>query len=151
MSKKKIKWIIAREGLIFIGLAIVLYILLLFLQNITVALPRYRLEFADGQTHTVIINPEIRNDADYKRLLREVHNPSPKLIEKRIKEFMQMENIASTLKEAKCINPGQMRISEFYSSLLSIPFILKVFITYLILLFIRFTIWAIKIFKSSPL
>jgi hypothetical protein len=149
MGKKKIKWIIAKEGLIFIGLAIVLYVLLLFLQNIAVVFPKYRLEFANGQIHTIVINPEIRNDSDYKRLLREVHNPAPKLIEKRIKEFMQMENIKSSLKEAKCINSTQLYISELYSSLLITPFIFKVFIIYLTLLAMRFIIWAIRVLQGG--
>jgi hypothetical protein len=149
MSRKKIKWIIAREGLIFIGLGIILYFLMLFLQNIPVVLPKYRLEFTNGQMHSIMINPEIRNDSNYKRLLREVHNPSPKLIEKRIREFMQMENIKSSLKQAKCINSTQLYVSELYSFILGIPFIFKVFVIYLFLLFFRFILWAIKILKGK--
>ena len=104
MGKRTIKRIIAKEGLIILGLAVVLYILILLLQNVPVALPKYRLEFANGEMRTININPEIHNDYNYKRLLEETYNPPPKLIEKRIKEFIRAVNIKSALKSSKCIN-----------------------------------------------
>jgi len=146
--KPQTKKLIAREGLIFIGLAIILYMSLFFLQDIPIVFPKYRVEFTNGETRTININPEIRNDSNYKRLLREAYHPSPRLIEKRVKEFIQIENIKSTLKEAKCINSKQLYISELYSFLLGIAFIIKVFIIYFILLIIRFIIWAIGILKE---
>jgi hypothetical protein len=147
MSNKKIKRIIAREGLILIGLAVIIYAVLFFLQNIPAALPKYRLEFTNGETHTININPEIRNDNNYKKLLQETYHPSPKLVEKRIKGFIGAENIKSTLKRATCINSTELYISELYSSLIGVTFILKVLITYLALLFIRFIIWAVRTLK----
>jgi len=149
MDKQKIERLIAKEGLIFIGLAIILYVLLFFLQDIPVVFPKYRLEFANGEIHTININPEIRNDSNYKRLLREVYNPPPRFIEKQVKEFIKMENIKPTLKEAKCINSNQLYISELYSSILSIPFIFKVFIIYFTLLSIRFIIWALRTLREK--
>ena len=111
--------------------------------------PKYRLEFTNGEIHTINISPEIRNDSNYKRLLREIHNPPPRLIEKRVKEFIQMENIKATLKEAKCINPSQLYISKLYSSIISITFIFKVFIIYFTLLSIRFIIWAVRTLRRK--
>ncbi|MFZ2357143.1 MAG: hypothetical protein WAW67_04930 [Candidatus Omnitrophota bacterium] len=148
MGKIKIKRIIAREGLIVLGLAIILYLFIfLFLQNVPVALPKYRLEFADGKVYTININPEIRNDSNYKKLLEEAYNPTAKLIEKRIKEFTRAGNIKSVLKSSSCINSNQIYISRLYSHLLGVAFILKLAIAYLILLFIRFIVWAIRMLK----
>ena len=148
MDKKKIKRIIAREGLITLGLAVVLYLLIrLFLQNVPVALPKYRLEFANGEIHTININPEIRNDSNYKKLLEETYNPPPKLIEKRIKEFTKIRDVKSVLKSSSCINSNQIYMSKLYSHFLGGLFILKLAIAYLVLLFFRSIIWAIRILK----
>jgi hypothetical protein len=150
MDNKKIKRIIAREGLIALGLAIALYFLVtLFLQNVPVVLPRYKLVFANGEAHAININPEIRNDSNYKKLLEETYNPSLKLIEKRIKEFIKAGNIKSTLKSSNCINSGRIYISKLYSYLLEITFILKLAIAYFILLFMRFVIWAIRALREK--
>jgi len=149
MGKRKIKWIIAKEGLIILGLSVVLYLFILLLQNVPVALPKYRLEFANGEIHDININPEIRNDPDYKKFLREVYNPPPKLIQKRIKEFIRAVNIESDLKNSKCINSTQLYISELYSSLLGVTFILKLAVVYFILLFARFIIWALRILREK--
>lgn len=148
MHKNKIKLIIAKEGLILIGLAIVLYAVLFFLQNVPVALPKYRLEFANGEIHTIIINPEIRSYSNYKKFLEETYNPPPKLIEKRIKELIRAGNISSVLKSSRCINATQIYISKLYSYLLGVTFILKLAFAYLILLFVRFIIWAIRTLRQ---
>lgn len=148
MDKKKIKRIIAREGLITLGLAVVLYFFIrLFLQNVPVALPKYRLEFTNGEAYVISINPEIRNDYNYKKLLEEAYNPSPKLIEKRIKEFTKIRDVKSALKSSSCINSNQIYMSKLYSHFLGVLFILKLAIAYLVLLFFRSIIWAIRILK----
>jgi len=146
---KKFKWIIAKEGLILIGLAMILYVALLFLGNIPAVYPKYRLEFENGEVRTINISPEIRNDFDYKRLLREVHNPTPALINKRVEEYRQMEKIKSPLKAALRINSTRLYISELFSSLLSVMFIFKLLAIYAIILFIRFIIWALKALKEK--
>ena len=125
-----------------------MYLFVLLLQNVPVALPKYRLEFANGEVHAISINPEIRNDSNYKKLLGEAYNPSPKLIEKRIKEFIRAGNVKSVLKSSKCINSNQIYISKLYSYLLGVTFILKLAIAYLILLFARFIIWALRTLKE---
>jgi len=149
MNKKTVKRIIGKEGLIVLGLAIVLYLFILLLQNIPVALPRYKLEFADGGIYTININPEIRNNSDYKKLLKEIYNPSSQLINKRIKEFTKTTNIKSALKSFRCINTNQIRISELYSYLIGVLFIIKLAIMYLFLLLARFIVWAIKTQKEK--
>lgn len=150
MGKGRVKRIIAREGLIILGVAIVLYLFIFFLlQNVPVALPKYRLEFTNGEVHIISINPQIRNDSNYKKLLAETYNPSPKLIDKRIKEFIKAGNIQSTLKSSSCINSSQIYISKLYSYLLGVAFILKVIIAYFILLCVRFFLWPLKIPRRS--
>jgi len=144
MDTKKIKRIIAREGLIILGLSVALYLFIFLLKNAPVALPRYRLEFANGEICTININPALNNDANYNRLLEEAYNPSPKLIEKRIKEFIRAGNIRSALKSSTRINSIQIYISKLYSKLLGVVFVLKLVIVYLILLLARFIIWALR-------
>ncbi|MBU0548687.1 MAG: hypothetical protein KJ710_05720 [Candidatus Omnitrophica bacterium] len=144
MDKKMIKRIIAREGLIILGLSVALYFFVLLFQNVPVALPKYRLEFTNGEIHTININPEIRNDPNYKRLLRETYNPTPKLIDKCTKEFIRATNIKSALKSSKCINFNQIYISKLYSYFFGILFIFKLAIAYLVLLLVRFIIWAVR-------
>ena len=147
---KKIRRLIAGEVLIILGLSIVLYFLVsLFLQNVPVVLPKYRLEFANGEIHTISINPEIRNDSNYKKLLEEVYNPPPRLIEKRIKEFTRAGNVKSALKSASCINPNRVYLSKLYSRLLGVTFVLKLAIAYLILLFVRFIIWVVRTLREG--
>lgn len=150
MNKKSINRVIAREGLIILILSVVLYLsIFLFFKNVPVTLLKYRLEFANGEIHTININPEIRNDSNYKRLLEEAYNPPVKLIEKRIKEFTRAENIRARLKSSKCINSNQIYISKIYSYLLGMTFILKLAIVYLILLFVRFIIWSLRILNEK--
>jgi len=131
--------------LILIGLAIILYALMLIIRNVNVTIPKYRLEFVNGETQVISINPEIRNDYNYKKLLEEIYKPSPSLIEKRIREFIKAENIKSALKEAKCINSNQIYISQLCTNFIRTNFILKVLIIYLILLIIRFFLWALRV------
>jgi hypothetical protein len=146
---KKIRWILAKEGLILLASAVVIYVALLFLRDIPVVYPKYRLEFENGDVRTIYIRPEIRNDFDYKRLLREVHNPEPGLINKRIEEYRRMEGISPSLKEAKCVNTAALGISELYSSLLGVMFIFKVLIVYGMILTVRFIAWSLKALKEK--
>lgn len=145
---KRVKRIIAKEGLIILGLAVILYFSLLVLQNIPVGLPKYRLEFANGEIYSISINPEIRNDSDYNRFLAQAHNPSQKLVDKRIQEFIRTANIQSPLKSSKYINSNQVNISKIYSYFIGRLFILKLAFVYLILLLIRFINWAVRKLKE---
>jgi len=150
MGKLKIKWIIAKEGLIILGLAVALYFLTaFFLKHMPVVLPEYKLEFTNGQTYTIVINPQIRNDANYRKFLKEAYNPPPKLIEQRIKEFTRSRNIKSALKSSSCINTIQVYLSKLYSDLINVTFVLKLAVVYLALLLLRFIFWALRILKGG--
>jgi len=148
MDMKKIKWIIAREGLIVLGLAVVLYLLVIFFQNVPVALPQYRLEFANGSAYTISINPKLRNDYNYKNLLKETYLPSQQLIKERVKEFISLARIKSPLKSARCVNAIQIKVSKLYSQFFGVLFIFRVFIIYFILLLLRFIFWSVRILKN---
>jgi len=150
MGNNRIKRVVAKEALIILGLSCVLYILShFFLQNVPIVLPRYRLEFANGQAHTINIMPEIRNDSNYQKLLKEAYDPSVKLIDKRIKEFVRQENIKSALKKSDYVNSRQVYLSKLYSRILSVTFILKLAIIYLVLLLARFIFWALRVLKKG--
>ena len=145
MDKKRIKRIIAKEALIILGLACVLYLLVnFFLQNAPVVLPRYRLEFADGKAYTVTIMPEIPSYSNYRQFLKEAYNPPPKLVEKRVKEFIKLADIKPELKGSRYINSGGVHISQLYSRIMGTMFILKLVFAYFLLLLIRFMVWAIR-------
>ncbi|MBN1405414.1 MAG: hypothetical protein JW946_02720 [Candidatus Omnitrophica bacterium] len=137
----KIKRLIAKEILIIAALAILLYVFnFVFLKHVPVVLPKYQLEFANGQKSVINITPEIRNDSDYRKLLEETYAPSQKLIDKRAKEFIKASRIRSALKSSTCINNNQIYLSRLYSRFLGVAFILKLAAIYVILLFFRFAI-----------
>lgn len=145
-GSKRIKTMVAKEGLIILLLSMALYFLVtFFLQNMPILLPRYRLEFTNGEMHTINIFPEINNSYNYRRLLEEAYNPSPRLVEKRIKEFIKSENIKPALQSKVYINSHQVYISRLYSRLIGLTFALKLIIIYAVLLFIRFIIWSSRI------
>ncbi len=146
IGSKRIRSIVAKEGLIILLLSLVLYSLVtFFLQNIPIILPRYRLEFTNGEVHTINIFPEINNSYNYRRLLEAAHNPPPSIIERRIKEYIKSENIKPALKSKVYINSYQVDISKLYSRLIGLNFVLKLIIIYAFLLFIRFIIWSLRI------
>jgi len=145
-----LKRIIAKEALIIFVIGFLLFILShFFLQNATVILPKYKLDFANGETHIIIIMPQIRAYSSYNKFLEEAYNPSPKLIEKRIKEFKGVVGIKSALKDKKCVNAYQVNLSRLYSRVIGIPFIFKLVFVYLILLFIRLVVWAVRLSIKS--
>lgn len=145
---RKIKRIIAKEGLIFIVIAIILYLIFLYLgPNIPVVVPKYRLTFASGENYTIDIHPEI-SYADVstpKKFLKTVQNPTEKIVSKRIQEFIKLKNIKSPLKESICINSRILSLSNAAYSFLTLNLFLKTLIIYFFFLFIRFIIWAVKI------
>lgn len=148
MDKKQINGIIAKEGLIILALSAVLYIFVMIFQNMPVALPKYRLQFADGRAYTISITPKLTNNSNYKNLLKDAYNPSPRLVDERIKEFIEVAKIKTALKSYRCVNGIQIYVSSLYSQFFSLLFVFKVAIVYFILLFLRFILWALKALKE---
>jgi len=150
MITKRIDKIIAREGLIIIGLGIVLYFSTSFLcQHISAIFPKYRIEFTNGKAYTIDIYPDYYYSKNSKQELREFFHPNGKVIQKRINEVIKRENIDSSLKETKLINSKQLYFSEQLFNLLSLGLFIKVIIIYLLLALIRFIIWAIAALKKK--
>lgn len=147
MEKNKINGIIAKEGLIILGLSACLYFFVMIFQNMPVALPKYKLQFADGRAYTISINPKLNNDSNYRNLLKDAYNPSPRLVDERIKEFITTVKIKAALKSYRCVNSFQIYISNLYSQFFGLLFVFKVAIVYFILLFLRFILWALKALK----
>lgn len=145
---KGIKRIIAKEGLIFIVIAIVLYFIFLYLNpNMPVVMPKYKLIFMNGESYVIDIHPQISYEdvSAPKKFLKTVQSPPSKLISKRIQEFIKLKNISSPLKEARCINPRILSLSNTVYSFLMLHLFLKALIIYCFLLLVRFIIWAVKI------
>ena len=136
--------IIAKEGLIIIGLVIVLYAVLHFLPEMPVVFPKYKLEFLNGETYIIKIYPEIRNGYNSNEIIEEALNPPPKLIEKRIKEFTDTAHIKSGLKGSYYVNSAAVYCYKVFFSFFGKFFVLKVLIVYLVLLLIRFIVWAVR-------
>jgi hypothetical protein len=142
--------IIAREGLLLIVLAVLLHVVLYFCRAVPPALPEYKVQFADGKTYTIVIHPDINYSKAFRSgvLLKEIHDPPSQLVSRRIEEFARQAKIHSKMTNAACINSRQLRLSENFSRILLQPFIVKIAFLYILLLFIRFVIWAIKTLKS---
>ena len=141
-----LKKIIAREGLILIGLAVALYFALLVCRAVPVAIPKYRAQFADGKAYTIVIYPDINYSKalNSEVLLKEIHNPPPKIVSKRIEEFARQAKIDSKLISAGCVNAKQLYLSRIYSRIMSQPFAVKILFIYAFLVLMRFIIWAVK-------
>lgn len=144
-----IKRITAKEGLIFLGLGVLLYLILLIMPDIPCQFPKYKLEFENGKSYIVIISPELSQDCDKKNFIKESLNPPPQLVSKRIKEFIKDNGISLRLKAANQINSTEVNVSKFFLSFFSLNFIVKIIIVYSFLLVFRFIIWAIKALKEK--
>ncbi|MFA5340103.1 MAG: hypothetical protein WC317_08195 [Candidatus Omnitrophota bacterium] len=141
--------IIAKEGLIIIGLALILYAILHFLPEMPVIFPKYKLEFLNGETYTIKIHPEIRNGLNSNEIIEATLNPPPKVIEARIKEFTESAHIKSKLKSLSYVNSASVRFYRFFFSFFGKFFVLKVLIVYLVLLLIRFVVWAVRTLRKK--
>ncbi|MDD4879218.1 MAG: hypothetical protein PHR22_02025 [Candidatus Omnitrophica bacterium] len=140
--------ILAKEGLIIIGLALVLYAILHFLPEMPVVYPKYKLEFVNGETYTIKIHPEIRNGLNSSEIIQATLNPPPKVIEERIKEFTEAAHIKSKLKSIAYVNSAAVRCYRLFFSFFGKFFVLKILIVYSILLLIRFIIWSLRTLKG---
>ncbi len=141
--------IIAKEGLILIGLALILYAILHFLPEMPVVFPKYKLEFVNGATYTIKIHPEIRNGLNSNEIIEATLNPPPKIIEERIKEFTEAAHIKSDLNESSYVNSVAVHCYKFFFSFFGKFFALKVLIVYLVLLLVRFIVWAIRTLRKK--
>lgn len=141
--------IIAKEGLIIIGLAIVLYAVLHFLPEMPVVYPKYKLEFTNGETYTINIHPEIRNGLNSSEIIEATLNPPPKVIEKRIKEFTDTAHIKSGLKGSYYVNSMAVYCYKLFFSFFGKFFALKVLIIYSVLLLARFIVWALRTLRKK--
>lgn len=149
MDKNGINAVIAKEGLIILGVSAALYLFVMIFQNMPVALPKYKLQFADGRAYTISISPKLTNNPNYKSTLKDAYNPTARLVDERVKEFIKTVNIKSPLKSYRCVNSIQIYVSSLYSQFFGLLFIFKVVFVYFILLFLRFIIWAVKALKGS--
>lgn len=150
MDKKRFERIIAKEGLILILVGVVWYFAFsLFADKMPLSYPRYRLEFAGGQVYVIDIYPELYFSTDRRDFAKELYEPRPKTVEKRIKEFISRQNIKPALKEARCINLGGLRFFRLLNNFLALNFLVKIALIYLALLAIRFFFWASGVLRRQ--
>ena len=143
-----IRRIIAREGLIIILIGLTLGFSFSFLRkNIPAAFPKYRLEFSDGRVYIIDIHPDYYYAPDAQKAMRELFEPGPKILEKRLNEFIKQANIRSSLKEARLIRTWQLYLSKLLFKFLSVNLLLAVGIIYLLLIIMRLVFWAMKMCK----
>ncbi|MBU4346248.1 MAG: hypothetical protein KKH29_02850 [Candidatus Omnitrophica bacterium] len=152
---KNIKKIIAREGIILLGIAILYYLFLLFLgSTITSVTPKYKITFIDGQTHTIEITPKFDfskegEDSYPKKYIKEWHYPLQKNILDSVEKLIERENIKSEVEKIELINSKKLNISYLLFSFHSLKLFFQIVILYSVYLFIRFIIWAIKILREK--
>jgi hypothetical protein len=149
MDKKKIKRLIAREGLILLGLAAALYLILMVLPNISFSFPKYRLEFDNGKSYIVTISPELSQRYNTKKFIDSALDPSAQLISKRVNEFIKDNNIKAKLTSSRLINSRAVYFAKLVKSFFTLNFIFKLIIIYVLLLIIRFILWALGILRGK--
>jgi len=144
--------ILAKEGLILLGVSAVLYFLITPLyRNIPIVFPVCRVQFANNSSYTIPIYPDIDYGkiSDIRIFLKQIHNPPQKLIAKRIEEFSRGTKINSPVKDVHCVNKWQVGLSEFSSAILSHNLLIKVLFVYSLLALIRFIFWSIKTLRRE--
>jgi hypothetical protein len=153
---KKIKWIIAKEGLIIIAIAALLYIFKTYAPTLPFPYPKIKLEFKDGSSNIIEIypdmtTPELAGRISPSDLVRKYHSPSPELITKRIDKFIQDNKKVSQLRDIKYVNGMQLSLYRVYFNFLFQPLPFRTLSIYLFLLLIRFIVWAVRILKGKEL
>ena len=154
MVRKNIKRIIAREGLIIIAIAMILYLFKTFVPSLPFPYPKYRLEFQDGNSNIIDVYPDINTSElsgkiSSSELVRRYHHPTPELLSKRIEKFIRDNKNGSSLLDAKCVNEKQLYWYRAYFNLLFQPLLFRTLTIYFFLLLIRFILWAISILREK--
>ncbi len=151
---KKIKWIIAREGLIVIAIAAVLYLFKTYAPALPFPYPKVKLEFKDGSSNIIeiypeITTPELAGKVGPSELVKKYHCPAPELLTKRIDKFIQDNKKGVALVNTKCVNEKQLYLYRTYFNFFFQPLPSRIFTVYIFLLLIRFISWAVKTLRRS--
>jgi hypothetical protein len=154
MGMRKIKLIIAKEGLIIIAIALLLYAFKTFVPSLTFPYPKYRLEFQDGSSNTIEIYPDIKTSEISGRgspgaLVIRYQHPTTELISKRTGEFIRASKKKPPLLGAKCVNETQLYWYRIYFNFFFQSLLLRTLAIYLFLLLIRFILWALSELKKQ--
>jgi hypothetical protein len=154
MGKRKIKLIIAKEGLIIIAIALLLYAFKTYVPSLTFPYPKYKLEFQDGSSNIIEIYPEIKTTeisgrGSSSELVIRYQHPNPKLVSKRTSEFIKASKNNSPLLDVRCVNGMQLYLYRIYFHFFFQSLILRTLYIYLFLALIRFIRWAVKALKEQ--
>ncbi len=150
MDRKKVKLIIAKEGLIFVAIALALYFFKTFAFSLPFPYPKYRLEFQDGSSNIIEIYPDIKSaelvgKRSPNELVKHYHCPGRELVAKRTEKFIRDNKKGSPLVDARCVNEKQLYWYRVYFNFLFQPLIFRTLTIYLFLLLLRFIFWAVEV------
>jgi len=144
MDKKKVRRIVAREGLIILGIVSILYCAQVFLfPQMHFSAPKYRLELTDGKIDYAIIGPEYGNENVYtKEFMRKMFHPSSSLVAKRLEQWKEINKVG--IMRASPVNSWQKSIMESLAFFVVSSLLLQTIVIYFLVSLIRFIIWAVK-------
>ncbi|HTZ10997.1 MAG TPA: hypothetical protein VMD04_01270 [Candidatus Margulisiibacteriota bacterium] len=151
---RKIKLLIAKEGLIIIAIALLLYAFKTYIPSLAFPYPKYKLEFQDGSSNTIEIYPEIKTfeisgRGSSSALVARYQHPAQELISKRITQFIKASNKKSPLLNAKCVNGTQLYWYRLYFDFFFQSLLIRTLSIYLFLVLIRFILWALRTLKRE--
>lgn len=146
---KKIKWLIAREGLIILAIAAVFMLAKgAFFSKIEFLPPQYKLQLANGSAMYLRIYPEIHPAGAFdSAFFREMYHPSAALVDKRIKEFAESNRIVCV--GAARVVSWQDAFREGAADFLARNMFLQIGLVYLLLSILRFAAWAVCVIRTQ--
>ncbi|MFA5096436.1 MAG: hypothetical protein WC478_03745 [Candidatus Omnitrophota bacterium] len=150
---QKIKWMIAREGLIIIVIAGILYLARTFAPALACPYPKVKLEFQDGSSHIIEIYPEITaaelaGMVNPNELMRRYQYPGQELISRRINKFIRENKKGAVLVNSRCVNERQLCWYRSYFDFLYQSWPLRTLAIYLFLALFRFIFWAVRFLRK---
>jgi len=154
MNQIKINRIIAREGLIIIVIALVLYLFKTYVPSLPFPYPQCKLVFQDGSSTIIDIYPDIRaqelaGKISPNEIVKKYHYPGPELISKRTEKFIRDNKKSSPLVETKRVNEKQLYWYRAYFNFLFQPLPVRTLSIYIFLLLLRFIAWALRTLRGK--
>lgn len=134
---KKFKRILVKEVLIIIALlSIALSFDLFLFSKIAFSPPKYKLQLSDGSSIYLAVYPDITTGKSSQELVKEMYQPAPELVKKRVEEFSRLNKVKCI--EAVRVDSLQDSLNPFLARFIALNTALKALIFYFFLLALRF-------------
>lgn len=151
MDKKKIKRVIAREGLILLEIAFILYCAGLFLfSKFIPPKSEYKVTLLDDSIRYIPIYPDAGsfNYSTKIEVMRKIYEPTQSLIMQRVKEFEEREKVTVVGSVEAVSSPGKsiMMVLLYF---IMVGLLFQTIYIYLFVSLLRFIFWAIKTLKEK--